>query len=152
MTCGSSWISSASVSAKPSTVACSPSVSAARPFIVGYLATNGNAQYITAQQGALATAGRNTLKLPPINNVDVALLKRFNMKESVNFEFGANFSNLFNHPQYVAGLINDIASFGNTTDAARNSFLNPGSSGFLNAKATFPSNSRTIGLVAKIHF
>jgi hypothetical protein len=139
-------------SAKPSSVTCSPSVSAARPFIVGYLASNGTAQYITAQQGALATAGRNTLQLPPINNVDLALLKRFNVRESVNFEFGANFSNLFNHPQFIAGLINDVASFGNTTDAARNSYLNPASSGFLNAKANFPSNSRTIGLVAKIHF
>jgi hypothetical protein len=131
---------------------CDPSNAAARSSIVGYLAKNGNAQYIVAQQGALATAGRNSIHLPPIDNVDLAILKRFNMKESVNFEFGANFSNIFNHPQFIAGLINDVASFGNTTDAARNSYLNPASSGFLNAKANFPSNSRTIGLVAKIHF
>jgi hypothetical protein len=147
-----SGVTALCTSAKPSTVTCSPSVSAARPFIVGYLATNGNAQYITAQQGARATAGRNTVQLPPINNVDLALLKRFNMRESVSFEFGANLSNLFNHPQFIAGLINDVASFGNTTDAARNSYLNPASSGFLNAKSTFPSNSRTIGLLAKIRF
>ena len=125
---------------------------ASRPFLVGYLAKNGNAQYITAQQGALATAGRNTLQLPPINNVDLSIVKRFGVREKVNLEFGANFSNFFNHPQYVAGLINDVASFGNTTDAARNSYLNPASSGFLDAKSTFSSNSRTIGLVAKIKF
>src|SRR5262249_21391779 len=124
----------------PAGTPCSPGTSAARPFLVGYLATNPNAQYITAQQGALATAGRNTLQLPPIDNIDLAILKRFNVRESVNVEFGANLQNLFNHPQYIAGLINDVASFGNTTDAARNAFLNPASAGFLNAKSVFSSN------------
>lgn len=131
---------------------CDPSNAAARSSIVGYLATNPNAQYIVAQQGALANAGRNSVQLPPINNVDLSILKRFSVRESVNLEFGANFQNFFNHPQYIAGLINDVASFGNTTDAARGSYLNPADPGFLNPKATFSSNSRTIGLVAKIRF
>jgi len=122
------------------------------PFLVGYQAKNGNAQYIVAQEGALANAGRNSVQLPPINNVDMSIIKRFNVRENVNFEFGANLQNLFNHPQYIAGLINDVQSFGNTTDAARSSFLNPGDSGFLNPRAVFSSNSRTIGLVAKIKF
>ncbi len=125
---------------------------ASRPFLVGYLAVNGNAQYITAQLGALPTAGRNTVQLPPIDNVDFSVLKRFNFKERASFEFGANFRNLFNHPQYVAGLIDDAASFGNTTGAARSSYLNPADPGFLNPKAVFSSNSRSIGLVAKIKF
>ncbi len=136
----------------PAGVTCSPSVSGARPFIVGYLANNPNAGYITAQQGALANAGRNTLKLPRINNVDLSLLKRFSFTERYTFVFGAQFLNFFNHPQYVAGLLNDIASFGNTSDAARNGFLNPKSTSFLNATANFPSNARTIGLVAKFIF
>ena len=36
--------------------------------VVGYLATNPNAQYIQAGLGARATAGRNTFTLPAINN------------------------------------------------------------------------------------
>jgi hypothetical protein len=132
--------------------ACDPSNTASRPFIVGYLAKNGNAQYITAQLGALATAGRNTVQLPPIDNVDLSILKRFGVREKVNFTFGANFQNLLNHPQYIAGLINDVRSFGNITNAARGSYLNPADSNFLNPKANFSSNSRTIGLVAKISF
>jgi hypothetical protein len=131
---------------------CSPGNPAARPFLVGYLATNPNAQYITAQQGALANAGRNTLKLPAINNVDFSIMKRLNYKERASVEFGAALSNFFNHPQYIAGLINDVASFGNTTDAARNSFLNPAAPGFLKAASTFSSNSRQMTLVAKIKF
>jgi hypothetical protein len=131
---------------------CDPGNSAAQPFIVGYQALNGNARYISAQLGALATAGRNTIQIPPIDNVDFSILKRLNFKERSSFEFGADFQNLFNHPQFVAGLINDVASFGNTTTAARSSFLNPADPGFLNASAVFPSNSRTITLVAKIKF
>src|SRR5262249_8333851 len=55
----------------PSTSTCSPGDASARPFLVGYLAKNPNAQYITAQQGALGNAGRNTLQLPPIDNIDL---------------------------------------------------------------------------------
>src|ERR1700722_7340536 len=38
--------------------------------VVGYLA-NSNAQYIQAGYGALATVGRNTLQLKPINDIDL---------------------------------------------------------------------------------
>lgn len=131
---------------------CDPTNPDARPFLVGYQALNPNAQYIVAQLGTFANAGRNSVQLPPIDNVDLSIIKRFNVRENVNFEFGANLQNLFNHPQYIAGLINDVQSFGNTTDAARSSFLNPGDPGFLNPRAVFSSNSRTIGLVAKIKF
>jgi hypothetical protein len=137
-------------SAKPVAVTCDSTAS--RPFLVGYLANNGSAQYITAQAGALATAGRNTVQLPRINNVDMGILKRFGVREGMNVEFGAFFSNFFNHPQYIAGLVNDVASFGNTTGAARSSYLNPADADFLNPKATFSSNSRTMTLVAKFKF
>jgi len=125
---------------------------ASRPFLVGYQAVNGNAQYIVAQLGTFPNAGRNSVQLPPIDNLDMSVIKRFGVREHVNFEFGANFQNLFNHPQYIAGLINDVASFGNTTGAARSSYLNPADPQFLNPKAVFSSNSRTLGLVAKIKF
>ncbi|HEX7286863.1 MAG TPA: carboxypeptidase regulatory-like domain-containing protein [Candidatus Angelobacter sp.] len=137
-------------SSLPVGVACGSTAS--RPFLVGYLATNGNAQYITAQAGARATAGRNTVKLPPIDNVDLSIMKRFGVREGMTAEFGAVFSNLFNHPQYIAGLINDVASFGNTTGAARSAYLNPASTDFLNPKAVFSSNSRTMALAMKFKF
>ncbi|HKV92525.1 MAG TPA: carboxypeptidase regulatory-like domain-containing protein [Candidatus Angelobacter sp.] len=137
-------------SSLPSTSTCGDSAS--RPFLVGYLANNGNAQFITAGLGAFPNAGRNGVQLPPIDNVDLSIIKRFAVTERVNFEFGANFQNLFNHPQFIAGLINDVASFGNTTGAARSSYLNPADPNFLNASSVFSSNSRTLGLVAKIKF
>jgi hypothetical protein len=132
--------------------ATTPATHFANDFIVGYVANNPNAQYIVAQAGAFANGGRNTLKLPPIDNVDVGVVKRFNLTERFNFEFGALFQNLFNHPQYVAGVLNDVQSFGNTSGSARGSFLNPADTGFLNAKINFPSNARTVALVAKFKF
>ncbi len=133
----------------PATTTCGSSASA--PFLVGYLAKNPNAQYIVAGAGAFATAGRNTVKLPAINNVDLSLTKHFTFNERLGFDFGAQMQNFLNHPQYVAGTLNDVRAAGNTTSGALN-FLNPASSSFLNAKTSFPSNARTIGLVAKIKF
>lgn len=126
---------------------------ASRPFLVGYLAKNGNAQYIVAQLGAFANSGRNTVQLPPIDNVDFSVLKRFSVTERVNVSFGANFENLFNHPQFVAGLINDVRSFATNNNAAiRGSYLNPADAGFLIPSAVFSSNSRIVELQAKIKF
>ncbi len=145
-----SGVTALCTSALPTTVACGSTAS--RPFLVGYLAKNPNAQYIVAQLGALATAGRNTVQLPPIDNIDLSVHKRFSVNERVNLEFGANVSNLFNHPQYVAGVINDVQSFGNTTPAVRSSYLNPADKHFLDPSSTFSSNSRTMSLQAKVKF
>lgn len=145
-----SGVTALCTSALPSTVTCGSTAS--RPFLVGYLAKNPNAQYIVAQLGARATAGRNTVQLPPIDNIDFSIHKRFSVNERVNLEFGANVSNLFNHPQYVAGVINDVQSFGNTTPAVRSSYLNPADKHFLDPSSTFSSNSRTMSLQAKVKF
>ncbi|HEX2329998.1 MAG TPA: carboxypeptidase regulatory-like domain-containing protein [Candidatus Angelobacter sp.] len=145
-----SGVSPLCTSSLPVGVTCGSTAS--RPFLVGYLATNGNAQYITAQIGAKANAGRNTVQLPPIDNIDLSIHKRFSMTERMNLELGANFSNLFNHPQFIAGVINDVQSFGNTTPAVRSVFLNPADPGFLKPGQTFSSNSRTMSLQAKFKF
>jgi hypothetical protein len=47
--------------------------------VVGYLASNPNAQYIQTGYGALANVGRSTLQLDPINDVDLSALKRINI-------------------------------------------------------------------------
>ena len=49
---------------------------------VAYVATNPNAEYITAAAGTLPTAERNTEPLNPINNFDATAIKRFNFGES----------------------------------------------------------------------
>jgi len=118
--------------------------------IVAYGAKNPNAQYIQAGLGALATAGRNTLQLDPINNIDITALKRFTITERFKIEFQAQAFNFLNHPQYVAGFLNDIAPVGFT--GSQVNVLRPQSSDFNHPATQFASNARTMQLALKIFF
>jgi len=119
--------------------------------VVGYLANSSTAQYVQAGPGALANVGRNTLQLAPINDLDITALKRFSITERFKVEFQAQAFNLFNHPQYVGGFINDVAPIGFTGAAQRN-ILIPGTPVFNTPSQEFASNARTLQLVLKIIF
>ena len=119
--------------------------------IVGYLANNPDAYYIAAGAGALSSAGRNTLELPRTNDWDVTAIKRINITERYALEFAAGAFNVFNHPQFVSGYLNQINSYGDTGALATN-FLKPQSAAFNNPQAAFPSNARTMQLGAKFVF
>jgi hypothetical protein len=116
---------------------------------VAYLAKNPNARYIRAQAGALANAGRNTLHMPGINNFDLSLAKRFNFTETKHFEIRADAANAFNHPQFTAGYINSVRP---TAQTNTNIFLVPSAPQFAQWSTNFPSNARTMQLVAKFVF
>jgi len=119
---------------------------------VAYLVNNPQARYVQTPKGVIATGGRNTAHLNPIDNVDFSLLKRFNVwGEKKKLEFGARFYNFLNHPQYTGARINDVASIGYTGGAVHN-FLIPGQSSFYDPSAVFYSNSRSIQLSAKFSF
>jgi hypothetical protein len=119
------------------------------PCIVGWVADNPNAQFIQAGQGSLANSSRGNVRTPPINNFDISAAKHFKFAERYQVDFLAQAFNLFNHPQFVTGYINDIASLGNT--GSRN-FLLPASSTFMNASQNFSSNPRTMQLALKFTF
>jgi hypothetical protein len=117
--------------------------------IVAYVAQNGSAQYIKAGAGAFANGGKNTLSLRPINNIDFALTKRFNLNERFHFQLGGQFYNILNHPQYIAGFLSDIQP--RTFTSSRN-FLIPGNADFGAFDRYFSSNSRQLQIVAKFTF
>ncbi|MGB7601567.1 MAG: carboxypeptidase regulatory-like domain-containing protein [Candidatus Sulfotelmatobacter sp.] len=119
-------------------------------YTVAYQAVNPNAQYITAQLGAFATSSRNTLETPPINNFDITAAKHFKFGERYSVDFLAQAFNMFNHPQFVSGYINDVASDG-VTGPARNFFI-PNNSVFDNARQNFSSHPRTMQLALKFGF
>jgi hypothetical protein len=116
---------------------------------VAYLATNPNARYIKAGSGTFPNAGRDTLRMPGINNWDMSVAKRFRITESKSFELRGDASNLFNHAQYTAGYINSVRL---TSNINTNIFLVPSASQFAQWSNNFPSNSRTMQLVAKFVF
>lgn len=127
------------------------SCAASTANIVAYLANNGNAQYITAGKGALATSGRNTLQTRRIDNLDVTAGKRFNFTERMRLEFQAQFLNVLNHPQYTPGLLNQVDSIGFTSPAATN-YLHPSNAIFNRPDQAFSSNSRTLQMALKFIF
>src|ERR1700722_2253567 len=105
---------------------------------VAYLANNPNARYVRAPEGTFPNGGRNTGMLPPIDDIDITLAKNFNVTEKVRVQFAARVFNLFNHPQYVGGLISDVAPAGTSLPGTNSSptttlvhnFLIPGESNF----------------------
>ncbi len=131
---------------------------ASNPNIVAYLANNPNAQYIRTGLGALSNLGRNTLQTPATNNVDLSIYKDLNFTERFKFRLGGLFGNVLNHPQYIVGSnpgfglgVNDVGGF-TTVNTGIDGYVNPASPFFNNAKATFPSNARTLAIVGKIIF
>jgi hypothetical protein len=120
--------------------------------VVGYLA-NSNAQYVQAGYGALATVGRNTLQLKPINDLDLTALKRFTITERFKIEFRASATNVFNHAQYVGGFLNDVAPIPNPGFITfQRNMLEPSNPSFNTPSSVFSSNPRTLQLALKIFF
>ena len=117
---------------------------------VAYVAINPNARYIQAGPGALANAGRNTLPFDATNNIDFSLRKRISFTENINLEFGVQAFNLFNHPQFTGGYLSDVTFF--QTDLIPRNSLIPGNADFDAYQKYFPSNARSVQLVAKFTF
>lgn len=119
---------------------------------VAYLAKNPDAQYITARSGALANAGRNTLATPRINNWDVTFAKNFAIRERISLQFRADFFNLFNHPQYTPGMLDNISPVNRSSTALPDSYLFPGNPLFAQWNQVFSSNPRYAQLGVKLRF
>jgi hypothetical protein len=124
---------------------------------VAYTATNSTAQYIQAQKGALEPnnglliAKRNTLPMRRIDNLDLTVGKKIAITERFKLELNAQFLNALNHPQYLAGSINQVNSVIYTSTGASN-YVNPASNSFNNPKVAFSSNPRVMQIGAKIFF
>lgn len=111
---------------------------------VAYLAVNPNAQYVQAGPGALATAGRNTLRSNGFHRTDLTALKNFRFgddKNTYNLQVGAEFFNLFNQR------IRSISTVGPTNTA----FVNVNSTAF-NSYGLGIVPGRTIQIRAKFIF
>jgi hypothetical protein len=118
---------------------------------VAYLATNPKAQYIQTGVGAYPNVGRNTLAGRPIDNIDMTLVKRVTFHERYRLEFLAQFSNFFNHPQFVPDSINNVLN--NTfNDPSYRTMLLTGNPAFNNPEAVLASNARNIQLALKLKF
>ena len=121
------------------------------PATVAYIAINPNAQYIVAGYGAVATGGRQTLALRPINNFDIQIKKVFPIGEVRKLELAAQLFNAFNHPQYTAGFTNNVQQ-NRTLGASQQNVLIPSSALFNRPDLAFSSNSRLVQVTARFQF
>jgi hypothetical protein len=118
--------------------------------IVGYLVTNPNAQYIQAGLGALSNAGRNTLQLPAIQNLDFSIFKDFAIGEGgKKIQLRADLYNAFNHPQYVPGSIDGVEPIATTGVGQINTV---GQTDFDVASHVFSSHPRVVQLAVRFNF
>jgi outer membrane receptor protein involved in Fe transport len=70
---------------------------------VAYVVNNPNAQYIQAGQGALANAGRNTLRSRGFNRTDAVFLKNTTFFERYTLQLGVEVFDLFNQRPQTLG-------------------------------------------------
>ncbi len=111
--------------------------------------TPSNAYYVEAGPGTLPTAGRNTLPVRPIDNIDLSLYKRLAFHENYTFEVGAQAFNVANHAQYIPGTIDNVNV---TSYTASYNFQTVSNSFFNRPDKEFKNNARTMQLSAKILF
>ncbi len=125
------------------------SVKDANGNIIGYDAIDPNAYYVQAGRGTLPTAGRNTLPIRPIDNVDLSAFKRFTVFDHYSLEFGAQAFNVLNHPQYIPGTVDNVNS---TSFTASYNFQTVTSGAFNHPDKIFGNNARAMQLSGKISF
>jgi hypothetical protein len=118
--------------------------------LVGYMAKNPGAYYITSGQGTLPTASRNSLAGRPIDNLTATAGKTISFTERYSFQFQAQAFNVFNHSQFVPGAIDGIG--GTSTAGVASNYLNPNSALFNNPTKQWTANARSMQLSAKFIF
>jgi hypothetical protein len=115
--------------------------------VVGFVATNPNAQFVSGGPGTFSAA-RPTKRLEDTRNVDLSIVKRFSAPEKLKIEVRGDAYNLIGHPQFTAIPISTLGS----PMHALPSFLVPNSPLFGNARGTLSGNPRTIQLALRVMF
>jgi hypothetical protein len=121
---------------------------------VAFLINNPAAGYVTAPKGTLSTAGRNTERMNPTNNIDATIAKSIAFTEKYKVQFAGRFFNILNHSQYIGGYISDVAPLPSSqaTSTALHNFTIPSTSLFHQPSQVLSSNPRSITISAKFIF
>jgi hypothetical protein len=123
-----------------------PLVSAGRP-----IPSSGGVATASAAGTDIGNVGRNCLRGPRQVNLDLAFAKLIPVAESRNFEFRAEFFNLFNHPNFANPISNLNALFasGGRIDPTTGQVLNAGNFGRIISAS---NNPRIVQFALKFNF
>src|SRR2546427_8180003 len=99
----------------------------------------------------IGNVGSNVLRGPRQTNVDLSIIKRFNIDETKSIEFRAEFFNLFNHVNFANPIsnLNAVTSSGGSLDQNTGQITSPGDFGRLNSTS---NNPRLIQFAVKLNF
>jgi len=128
------------------TIFARPTVQSGQP-----IPSSGGAATASAKGTDIGNVGRNCLRGPRQVNVDFALGKLFPLAESRNFQFRAEFFNLFNHPNFANPIsnLNALVASGGSIDPTTGQVLNPGNFGRIISTS---NNPRIVQLSLKFLF
>ena len=99
-----------------------------------------NARFIVDPNNRTNIAGRNTLRAPKVNSLDLSMQKRIKFFEAHALEIRVEFFNVFNHPQFTWGSPADA----DVTNPFFNQLtLNDGG-------IAYPTNGQTFGRYGRI--
>jgi Carboxypeptidase regulatory-like domain/TonB dependent receptor len=125
----------------------------ARPIVLADrpIPSSGGVAMASAVGTDIGNVGRNCLRGPRQVNLDLAFAKLFPVAESRNFEFRAEFFNLFNHPNFANPISNLNALFASngSIDPATGQVLNAGNFGRIISTS---NNPRIVQLALKFNF
>lgn len=118
--------------------------------IVGYLAHNPNASFVSAAPGVFVNPiGGPRLELARTNNFDVSATKGFSVRDKFGFEIRADAYNLFNHAQLNASQLHSIDF---TTLGTIPSYLIPSNQLFGGFGDVLSSHPRMLQLALRVTF
>lgn len=122
-----------------------PVIAAGRP-----IRSSGGAAIANALGTDMGNVGRNSLRGPNQNNVDLSVTKRFRIDESRNIEFRTEVFNLLNHVN-LSNPISDLNAVSATgsLDPATGQIINPGDFGRITSTS---NNPRLLQFAIKFKF
>jgi len=128
------------------TVFARPLVQAGQP-----IPSSGETATASAAGTDIGDVGRNCLRGPKQVDVDFSMAKLFPIAESRNFEFRADFFNLFNHPNFASPIsnLNALVASGGHIDATTGQVLSAGNFGRI---ISMSNNPRIIQFALKFNF
>jgi hypothetical protein len=125
----------------------------ARPVVLAGqpIPSSAGAAVASATGTDIGNVGRNCLRGPSQVNVDLAINKRFPVRESSSFDFRAEFFNLFNHVNLANPIsdLNAVVSSGGSSDANTGKIVNAGAFGHITSTS---NNPRIIQFALKLVF
>jgi len=119
--------------------------------VVGYVAEDPTAKYVTADLGAKSTVGRNSFRSPGMNLWNMSFGKKTKVNERVSVQFRLDVYDIFNHPNFALAQPSVFQPLINNALSATYTNIQATGAGFLDKKQ-FSGGARSMQLVLKLTF